>query len=52
MLSLGLGRIEDFPFLEPPDERAIADGWQQLGELGAVSLSDHGERKLLSLIHI
>ncbi|MEL1265546.1 ATP-dependent RNA helicase HrpA [Pseudoxanthomonas putridarboris] len=36
MLSLGLGRIEDFPFLEPPDERAIADGWQQLSELGAI----------------
>jgi ATP-dependent helicase HrpA len=36
MLSLGLGRIEDFPFLEPPDPRAVADGWQQLGELGAV----------------
>jgi ATP-dependent RNA helicase HrpA len=28
--------IEDFPFLEPPDPRAIADGWQQLTELGAV----------------
>lgn len=36
MLQLGLGRIEDFPFLEAPDERAIADGWQQLGELGAI----------------
>ncbi|MGO4223530.1 ATP-dependent RNA helicase HrpA [Lysobacter sp. TAF61] len=36
MLSLGLGNIEDFPFLEPPDPRAVADGWQQLGELGAV----------------
>ncbi|MBU8975481.1 ATP-dependent RNA helicase HrpA [Lysobacter sp. MMG2] len=36
MLSLGLGRIEEFPFLEPPDPRAIADGWQQLAELGAV----------------
>ncbi|PKM08732.1 MAG: ATP-dependent RNA helicase HrpA [Gammaproteobacteria bacterium HGW-Gammaproteobacteria-4] len=42
MLDLGLGNIEDFPFLEPPDGRAIADGWQQLQELGAV---DH-ERKL------
>ncbi len=42
MLSLGLGRIEDFPFLEPPDPRAIADGWQQLHELGAVD----AERKL------
>ncbi|HEY0504866.1 MAG TPA: DUF3418 domain-containing protein [Lysobacter sp.] len=28
--------IEDYPFLEPPDPRAIADGWQQLSELGAV----------------
>ncbi len=47
MLSLGLGRIEDFPFLEPPDPRAIADGWQQLAELGAVDTSDQGrERKL------
>ncbi|GAB6196433.1 ATP-dependent RNA helicase HrpA [Lysobacter xanthus] len=36
MLALGLGRIEEFPFLEPPDPRAIADGWQQLAELGAV----------------
>jgi ATP-dependent helicase HrpA len=36
MLSLGLGRIEDFPFLEPPDPRAVADGWQQLSELGAI----------------
>ena len=36
MLSLGLGRIEDFPFLEPPDPRAVADGWQTLAELGAI----------------
>nr|WP_243412364.1 DUF3418 domain-containing protein [Lysobacter telluris] len=28
--------IEDFPFLDPPDPRAIADGWQTLVELGAV----------------
>lgn len=34
MLQLGLGRIEDFPFLEAPDERAVADGWQQLLEPG------------------
>ena len=50
MLSLGLGRIEDFPFLEPPDERAIADGWQQLGELGAVSTSDKGGDRTLTAI--
>ncbi|MBN8717194.1 MAG: ATP-dependent RNA helicase HrpA [Stenotrophomonas sp.] len=36
MLALGLGEIDKFPFLEPPDPRAIADGWQQLNELGAV----------------
>ena len=36
MLTLGLGEIESFPFLDPPDGRAIADGWQQLTELGAV----------------
>jgi ATP-dependent helicase HrpA len=41
MLSLGLGRIEEFPFLEPPDPRAIADGWQQLAELGAVDEQRH-----------
>ena len=47
MLSLGLGRIEDFPFLEPPDPRAVADGWQQLAELGAVDITaDDGRRKL------
>ena len=53
MLALGLGEtsrgraprgdvIADFPFLEPPDPRAIADGWQQLSELGAVD----AERRL------
>jgi len=36
------GAIERFPFLEPPDPRAIADGWQQLAELGAVD----GQRRL------
>ncbi|WP_394005165.1 ATP-dependent RNA helicase HrpA [Luteimonas sp. WGS1318] len=42
MLSLGLGDIEAFPFVEPPDPRAVADGWQQLTELGAVD----GQRRL------
>ncbi len=41
MLSLGLGDIESFPFLEPPDSRAVADGWQQLAELGA---TDEGRK--------
>jgi len=28
--------VEDFPFVDPPDPRAVSDGWQQLTELGAV----------------
>jgi ATP-dependent helicase HrpA len=50
MLSLGLGRIEEFPFLEPPDPRAIADGWQQLGELGAVDIDAAGGGRRLTAI--
>jgi len=36
MKSLHLGTVEDFPFLESPPKRAIADGYQLLAELGAV----------------
>jgi ATP-dependent helicase HrpA len=36
MKSLRLGVVEDFPFLEKPSGRAIADGYQLLNELGAV----------------
>ncbi|MET0962989.1 MAG: ATP-dependent RNA helicase HrpA, partial [Noviherbaspirillum sp.] len=36
MKSLRLGDVEDFPFIEPPLGRAIADGYQLLQELGAV----------------
>ena len=36
MMALGLGAVEDFPFLEAPQRRAITDGYQLLGELGAV----------------
>nr|HET7860415.1 ATP-dependent RNA helicase HrpA [Caldimonas sp.] len=35
MQSLGLGSVEEFPFVEAPPRRAIADGWQLLHELGA-----------------
>jgi ATP-dependent helicase HrpA len=37
LLALRLGPIEEFPFLDPPEPRAIADGYQQLGELGAIT---------------
>ncbi|MGH8820662.1 MAG: helicase-related protein, partial [Rhodoferax sp.] len=37
MKSLHLGVVEDFPFIERPQGRAIADGYQLLAELGAVN---------------
>jgi ATP-dependent helicase HrpA len=36
MKSLRLGAVEDFPFLDAPSRRAIADGYQLLSELQAV----------------
>ncbi|WP_449371360.1 ATP-dependent RNA helicase HrpA [Thiomonas sp.] len=36
MKALGLDAIEQFPFIEPPPGKAIADGYQLLTELGAV----------------
>lgn len=36
MLSLKLGSIEAFPFVDPPDARFITDGFKLLFELGAV----------------
>ena len=36
MLDLGLGDVEAFPFIDPPDPRAINDGWRRLAEIGAV----------------
>ena len=36
MISLGLGDIQAFPFLQPPDSRGIKDGLDLLKELGAV----------------
>jgi len=36
MGALKLGEIEDFPFVDAPGSRMIADGYQLLAELGAV----------------
>jgi ATP-dependent helicase HrpA len=38
MISIGLGDIAAFPFLQPPDSRGIQDGVDLLLELGAVEL--------------
>lgn len=48
MAALNLGDIEGFPFLDPPDRRAIRDGVQLLQELGAFDaegrITDVGRR--------
>jgi len=36
MAALKLGDVAEFPFVEPPPARAVADGYQLLQELGAV----------------
>ncbi|SDH90393.1 ATP-dependent RNA helicase HrpA [Nitrosomonas sp. Nm132] len=36
MKSLKIGDVENFPFIQPPLPRMIADGYQLLAELGAV----------------
>jgi ATP-dependent helicase HrpA len=40
MKSLHMGLVEEFPFIERPSGRAIADGYQLLNELGAVDDSN------------
>ena len=45
MLSLGLGEIEKFPFVEMPDSRSVTDGWQELVELNAIN----DDRKLTDI---
>ena len=51
MAALDLGDVADFPFIDPPDTRDIADGVRLLTELGAMAgqtLTDIG-RKLAAL---
>ncbi len=36
MENLRLGHIDDFPFVEPPEDRLINDGYKLLFELGAI----------------
>jgi len=48
MLSLGLGELNKFPFVEPPEDRNIKDGLNLLEELGAVNLKAKDPRKKLT----
>ncbi|WP_051286066.1 DUF3418 domain-containing protein [Actinomyces dentalis] len=42
MAALGLGAVEDFPFLDAPDPRAVRDGLQLLSEIGAIETARSG----------
>ncbi|MEO5365553.1 MAG: ATP-dependent RNA helicase HrpA [Magnetococcus sp. WYHC-3] len=41
MKDLRMGKVEDFPFIDPPGPKAIRDGYQALREIDA--LDDQGE---------
>ena len=43
MAALGLGAVEDFPFLDAPDPRQVRSGIQLLTEIGAIK-TDGGAR--------
>ncbi|MFD4621816.1 ATP-dependent RNA helicase HrpA [Streptomyces sp. NPDC058475] len=48
MTAAGLGDIEKFPFIDPPDHRNIRDGVQLLQELGALDPTEKDPRKRLT----
>ncbi|GHF95274.1 ATP-dependent RNA helicase HrpA [Streptomyces thermodiastaticus] len=50
MTAAGLGDIEKFPFIDPPDHRNIRDGVQLLQELGALDPAQKDPRKRLTPI--
>ncbi|MFF7703167.1 ATP-dependent RNA helicase HrpA [Streptomyces lydicus] len=48
MTAAGLGEIEKFPFIDPPDRRNIKDGVDLLSELGALDTKQKDPRKRLT----
>jgi ATP-dependent helicase HrpA len=52
MAALGLGDIDTFPFLDPPDPKQITDGITHLTELGALQGGARGDRNALRLTGI
>jgi ATP-dependent helicase HrpA len=50
MAALDLGAMSDFPFVDPPDSRNVADGVRLLEELGAIAVGrgDHDGRTRLT----
>ena len=45
MAAAGLGQIEDFPFLDPPDRRQVRDGLNLLTELRAIESGGGAARR-------
>ncbi|MEU8825905.1 ATP-dependent RNA helicase HrpA [Streptomyces sp. NPDC048636] len=50
MTAAGLGEIEKFPFIDPPDRRNIKDGVQLLEELHALDGKQKDPRKRLTAV--
>ncbi|MDD9206214.1 ATP-dependent RNA helicase HrpA, partial [Georgenia sp. 10Sc9-8] len=50
MAALGLGEVERFPFVDPPETRAIRDGVQLLQEIGALDPAAEDPRERLTLV--
>lgn len=48
MLALGLGELNQFPFVQPPADKNIKDGLSLLEELGAVNLNAKDVRDKLT----
>ncbi|MCF3172911.1 ATP-dependent RNA helicase HrpA [Streptomyces sioyaensis] len=48
MTAAGLGDIEKFPFIDPPDRRNIKDGVDLLSELGALDTQQKDPKKRLT----
>ncbi|PRH78460.1 ATP-dependent RNA helicase HrpA [Streptomyces solincola] len=48
MTAAGLGDIEKFPFIDPPDHRNIRDGVHLLQELGAIDPAEKDPKKRLT----
>ncbi len=48
MTALGLGDVAAFPFVDPPDSRAVRDGVALLEELGALELDRPDDQRRLT----
>ncbi|TWS25078.1 ATP-dependent RNA helicase HrpA [Tsukamurella sputi] len=49
MTALELGEVSAFPFVQPPDERAVRDGTALLEELGALEVAKEGHKRLTAV---